>query len=45
MSKTWVWFLKYLLVPLVAFLAGAGAMLWTTIRAGSLEKVMRGIGL
>jgi len=33
MSKN---FLKWLLVPVVAFLAGAGTMLWGMIRAGSL---------
>jgi len=45
MSSRWLWFVKYLLIPLTAMLAGAGAMLWAMIRSGTLEKTMKGIGL
>ncbi len=36
MSERWLAFLKYLLVPLVAMLVGAGLMLLAIIRAGGL---------
>lgn len=32
------WFLRYLLVPLTAFLLGAFTMLWVLIRTGNLEE-------
>ena len=39
MSPQWSFMLRYLLVPLTAFMAGAGAMLWGIMRAGYLESV------
>ena len=32
MSKRWLWFLKYLLIPITAALVGYGAALWQMMR-------------
>jgi hypothetical protein len=32
MDKRWLWFLKYILVILTAFLAGMGATIWHMMR-------------
>lgn len=32
MSKRWLWFLKFILIPVTAFLAGMGMTIWHMMR-------------